>query len=435
MSRRSRDGSRPAWSSPSSPASTSRAALACASRTRWSSRRAAASGSRCFPRSCASSAERVAGPWRARRSEARRTDGPTPASCPARRAFRVSWCADPGERAARCAPESLSRPSIERTYGRSSVHRQFKNGMAIEIDGENFTIVEFQHVKPGKGGAFVRTKVRNIATGAVLDKTFRSGEKFDRIHTQSQTMTYLYSTDDEVVLMDPGDLRAGHGEPRHRQRGAPVGRRKPGGPAPVAERRSRPASRRPTTSSSPSRTPSPACAATPPRAAPSRPPSRPASPSRCRCSSSRASACGSTRAPAATSRASSAQSEVRGEAFCERDASASPTPPCATPTSRCGRRACAPPRCCPSSSCSTRSATTRSNAGAAPPSTPACGSWTRTPGSGCGSSATTCTARRCRCCCAARTWSATATTATTSCAASWPRRPRTASTSSASSTP
>ena len=80
---------------------------------------------------------------------------------------------------------------------------QFKNGMAIEIDGENFTIVEFQHVKPGKGGAFVRTKVRNIATGAVLDKTFRAGEKFDRVHTQSRSMTYLYSTDDEVVLMDP----------------------------------------------------------------------------------------------------------------------------------------------------------------------------------------------------------------------------------------
>jgi elongation factor P len=74
--------------------------------------------------------------------------------------------------------------------------------MAIEIDGQPFTIVEFQHVKPGKGGAFVRTKVRNIATGAVLDKTFRAGEKFDRIHTQSRKMAYLYSTDDEVVLMD-----------------------------------------------------------------------------------------------------------------------------------------------------------------------------------------------------------------------------------------
>jgi len=54
---------------------------------------------------------------------------------------------------------------------------QFKTGMAIEIDGQPFTIVDFQHVKPGKGGAFVRTKVRNIQTGAVLDKTFRAGEK------------------------------------------------------------------------------------------------------------------------------------------------------------------------------------------------------------------------------------------------------------------
>jgi elongation factor P len=79
---------------------------------------------------------------------------------------------------------------------------QFKTGMAIEIDGQPFTIVEFQHVKPGKGGAFVRTKVRNIATGAVLDKTFRAGEKFDRMHTQSHKVAYLYSTEDEVVLMD-----------------------------------------------------------------------------------------------------------------------------------------------------------------------------------------------------------------------------------------
>lgn len=79
---------------------------------------------------------------------------------------------------------------------------QFKTGMAIEIDGQPFTIVDFQHVKPGKGGAFVRTKVRNIATGAVLDKTFRAGEKFDRMHTESRKVAYLYSTDDEVVLMD-----------------------------------------------------------------------------------------------------------------------------------------------------------------------------------------------------------------------------------------
>ncbi|HZL65657.1 MAG TPA: elongation factor P [Thermoleophilia bacterium] len=79
---------------------------------------------------------------------------------------------------------------------------QFKTGMAIEIEGQPFTIVDFQHVKPGKGGAFVRTKVRNIATGAVLDRTFRAGEKFERMHTQSRKMAYLYSTEDEVVLMD-----------------------------------------------------------------------------------------------------------------------------------------------------------------------------------------------------------------------------------------
>ncbi len=79
---------------------------------------------------------------------------------------------------------------------------QFKNGMAIEIDGVPFTIIEFQHVKPGKGGAFVRTKVRNITNGSVLDKTFRAGEKFNRLDTRQRTLQYLYSTDSEVVLMD-----------------------------------------------------------------------------------------------------------------------------------------------------------------------------------------------------------------------------------------
>jgi elongation factor P len=58
-------------------------------------------------------------------------------------------------------------------------------------------------VKPGKGGAFVRTKLRNIASGAVLDRTFRAGEKFNRVHTQSRRMQFLYATEDEVVLMDP----------------------------------------------------------------------------------------------------------------------------------------------------------------------------------------------------------------------------------------
>src|SRR5664280_1152870 len=93
---------------------------------------------------------------------------------------------------------------------------QFKTGMAIEIDGQPFTIVDFQHVKPGKGGAFVRTKVRNIASGAVLDKTFRAGEKFARMHTQSRKMAYLYSTEDEVVLMDNDCLLYTSPSPRDR---------------------------------------------------------------------------------------------------------------------------------------------------------------------------------------------------------------------------
>ena len=79
---------------------------------------------------------------------------------------------------------------------------QFKNGMAIAIDGENFTIVEFQHVKPGKGGAFVRTKLKAFDTGAVVDRTFRSGEKFERVRTETKEMQYLYDAGDEVVFMD-----------------------------------------------------------------------------------------------------------------------------------------------------------------------------------------------------------------------------------------
>ncbi|MBU4489448.1 MAG: elongation factor P, partial [Actinobacteria bacterium] len=57
----------------------------------------------------------------------------------------------------------------------------FRNGLAIELDGQMFRIVEFQHVKPGKGAAFVRTKLKNVETGAVVDKTFRAGEKVEEV--------------------------------------------------------------------------------------------------------------------------------------------------------------------------------------------------------------------------------------------------------------
>ena len=79
---------------------------------------------------------------------------------------------------------------------------QFKNGMHIELDGGVWRIVEFQHVKPGKGGAFVRTKLRGLENGAVVDRTFRAGEKFPRVHTETKNVQYLYDAGDEVVFMD-----------------------------------------------------------------------------------------------------------------------------------------------------------------------------------------------------------------------------------------
>jgi elongation factor P len=79
---------------------------------------------------------------------------------------------------------------------------QFKNGMHVELDGQVWRIVEFQHVKPGKGGAFVRTRVKNLATGAVVDRTFRAGEKMPRVHTETKNVQYLYDSGEEVVFMD-----------------------------------------------------------------------------------------------------------------------------------------------------------------------------------------------------------------------------------------
>jgi elongation factor P len=79
---------------------------------------------------------------------------------------------------------------------------QFKNGTHIEVDGKIFKVVEFQHVKPGKGGAFVRSKLRRVDDGAVIDKTFKAGEKFRPVRTETKKMQYLYESGDNVVLMD-----------------------------------------------------------------------------------------------------------------------------------------------------------------------------------------------------------------------------------------
>jgi elongation factor P len=78
----------------------------------------------------------------------------------------------------------------------------FKNGMHIELDGKVWRILEFQHVKPGKGGAFVRTKLRSLDAGAVVDKTFRAGEKFPRVHTEVKNVQYLYEDGSDAHFMD-----------------------------------------------------------------------------------------------------------------------------------------------------------------------------------------------------------------------------------------
>jgi elongation factor P len=78
----------------------------------------------------------------------------------------------------------------------------FRNGLVMRLDNELWSIVEFQHVKPGKGGAFVRTRLKNVKTGRVLDKTFRSGEKVEDVRLERKKYQFLYKGDSEYVFMD-----------------------------------------------------------------------------------------------------------------------------------------------------------------------------------------------------------------------------------------
>ncbi len=78
----------------------------------------------------------------------------------------------------------------------------FKNGICIEHNGKLWTIVEFQHVKPGKGGAFVRTKLRDVKTGRIVDNTFNSGTKFDSVRMETRKMQYLYNDGADYNFMD-----------------------------------------------------------------------------------------------------------------------------------------------------------------------------------------------------------------------------------------
>ena len=79
---------------------------------------------------------------------------------------------------------------------------EFRKGLKIELDGAPYVIVDFQHVKPGKGGAFVRTKLKNLLTGRVLDQTFRSGERVKRPDLMEREMQYLYGEGDRFCMMD-----------------------------------------------------------------------------------------------------------------------------------------------------------------------------------------------------------------------------------------
>ncbi len=79
---------------------------------------------------------------------------------------------------------------------------EFRNGMVIRLDGELWTMVEFQHVKPGKGGAFVRTRLKNVKSGRVIDRTFRSGEKVEDVRLEKKPVQFLYRGEREFVFMD-----------------------------------------------------------------------------------------------------------------------------------------------------------------------------------------------------------------------------------------
>ena len=104
-------------------------------------------------------------------------------------------------------PEARTTPVSARAEARLALSvvistNQFKNGNHIDVEGTIFKILEFQHVKPGKGGAFVRTKLRRAADGAVIDRTFRAGEKFRPVRTEARKMQFLYADGTDAHFMD-----------------------------------------------------------------------------------------------------------------------------------------------------------------------------------------------------------------------------------------
>ncbi len=78
----------------------------------------------------------------------------------------------------------------------------FRRGIVIKLDGNLYSVIEYQHVKPARGGAFVRTKLRSLTKGSIIDKTFRGGEKVEDVRVESKKMQYLYDEGDALVFMD-----------------------------------------------------------------------------------------------------------------------------------------------------------------------------------------------------------------------------------------
>ena len=186
-----------------------------------------------------------------------------------------------------------------------------KNGITLQLDNGLFQVVEFQHVKPGKGGAFVRTKLRNVRTGAVLEKHLqrrhprRAGDRRSPGHAVPVPRRRRLRVHEHLDLR-PAARRPGQARRRRR-----LPRRAGGGPDRPARRRDHrrrdPGVGRARRSASPS----PACRAIACPGRASRPSWRPARSCRCRCSSTSATGCGSTRGPASTSLACDDETESR----------------------------------------------------------------------------------------------------------------------------
>jgi elongation factor P len=101
-----------------------------------------------------------------------------------------------------CARRAASIFHLEETQQLMASTNELKNGMVLNIDGQLWTVVEFQHVKPGKGGAFVRTTLKNVLSGKVVDRTFNAGTKVETATVDKRTMTFLYKEGEDFVFMD-----------------------------------------------------------------------------------------------------------------------------------------------------------------------------------------------------------------------------------------